>query len=152
MPRIVEEIEISAPRDRLWEIISDVDNEPEFWWGTREVKNLSKEGNVIDREIFQNFGNRSILQKVILKPETGIEIRYIKGITEGVKFLRVKSLSVDRQKLIVEWDIRFPGIYRLMSPIIARHVHKGTRDALTRIKDVSEGRPLSRHDAAKNKV
>ena len=143
MPKIVEEIEILAPKDHVWNIISDMDHEPDFWWGTRKIKNFSKEGNIIKREIFQNFGNRSIMQKVILKPQTEIEIEYIKGITEGAKILRLQSLSDNKQKLTAEWNIRFPGFYSLMSPIISRHVRKGTSDALQRIKDVSEGKPLS---------
>ncbi len=152
MPKIIEEIEILAPKGRVWKIISDLDNESDFWWGTREVKNLSKEDNTINREIFQNFGNRSILQKVILKPQTEIEIQYVKGITEGVKILRLESLSNNKQKLIAEWNIRFPGFYSLMSSIISRHVRKGTIDALQRIKDVSEGRPLSPRQVAEKRA
>ena len=142
LSRIIETIEISASRDRVWEVISDVDNEPEYWWGTREVRNFSKEDNVINREIFQNFGNRSILQKVVLTQQSEVEIQYLKGITEGVKHLRLDSLKGGNQELVAEWNIRFTGIYWLISPFIAKHVRKGTKDALVRIKEASEGRPI----------
>ena len=142
MPRILESIEIAAPRDRLWDVISDLDNEPKYWWGTRSVKNLSKDGDVINRQIYQNFGDHPIQQKVILKPKSQIEIQYLKGVTEGTKVLRVTSLEENKQNLLVEWNVRFPGIFRIGTPFIAGHVRKGTREALRRIKDVSEGRPL----------
>ena len=142
MPRIFESIEINASRNRVWEIISYLDSEPKFWWGTKSVRNLSREGNLISREIYQNFGDHAIKQRIVVQPKSEIEITYLKGITEGTKDLHLDSLSEDRQRLVVEWNVHFPGVYRVTSPLIARHVRKGTKDALRRIKDVSEGRPL----------
>jgi len=144
LPRIIESIDINAPLSRVWEIVSDLDNEPEYWWGTREVRNISREGNVVHREIYQNFRKHAIFQKVLLTPQKEIEIQYVKGLTEGVKYIRVNSLAEDKQNLIADWNIHFPGIYFFATPLIARHVRKGTKDALQRIKDVSEGRPIQR--------
>jgi hypothetical protein len=140
MPRILESVEISASRDRVWEIISDIDHEPDYWWGTRSVKNISRDGNIIVREIYQRFSNRLIQQKVTLRPKTVIEIDYLKGITQGTKHLRLTSRIENSQELVAEWNIRFTGSYRLASPFIARHVRKGTREALQRIKIASEGK------------
>jgi len=127
----------------VWEIVSDLDNEREYWWGTREVKNLSKEGNVINREIYQNFRNHVILQKVIVKPQKEIEIQYLKGLTEGVKYLRITSHSNKEQTLEAEWIVHFPGTFFLATPFIARHVRRGTKDALRRV-DAAEGRRTER--------
>ncbi|HYB02844.1 MAG TPA: SRPBCC family protein [Nitrososphaerales archaeon] len=144
MPRIIESIEIKAPLSKVWEIVSDLDNEREYWWGTREVKNLSKEGNVINREVYQNFRNHAILQKAIVKPQKEIEIQYLKGLTEGVKYLRITSHSDEEQTLEAEWIVHFPGIFFLATPFIARHVWQGTKDALRRVKDAAEGRSIER--------
>ena len=43
--------EISAPIDRIWNIVADVDNEPRYWRGTKTVKNISKADNKIEREV-----------------------------------------------------------------------------------------------------
>ena len=51
MATIEVEIEINATVDKVWDIVSDIDNEPKFWKGTKEVKNLSKDGNIVNREI-----------------------------------------------------------------------------------------------------
>ena len=126
----------------MWEIISDLDNESEYWWGTGKNRNISREGNMIKREIYQNFRNHAISQDVFLRPPHEIEIRYLKGLTEGVKFIRLESISKENQKLTAFWDIHFPGIFRLATPFISRHVRKGTNHALQRIKDVSEGRQI----------
>ena len=42
MAEIEVSVEISAPVDRVWEVISDIDNEPKFWRGTKEIRNISK--------------------------------------------------------------------------------------------------------------
>jgi hypothetical protein len=152
VPKIEESINIDAPGDRAWEIISDLDNEPEYWWGTREVRNLSKDGNVVEREIYQNFRKHGIKQKVILRPKTEIEIQYLKGLTEGVKFLRLESTGENRKKLVALWNIHFTGIYWFATPFIQRHVRKGTRDALQRIKDVSEGRTIKYPEEPKKQM
>jgi len=34
--------EIIAPVDKVWEIIADVDREPQFWRGTKSIKNIKK--------------------------------------------------------------------------------------------------------------
>jgi hypothetical protein len=138
MPKIETTIEINAPRDRVWEIISDVDHEPEYWWGTKAVKNSSREGNILNREIVQNFGNEKILQKVILRPMDEVETIYLKGVTEGTKLIKIESVSEEKQIVIAKWNIRFAGFYSLMSYFISRHVKKGTIDALDRIKKASE--------------
>ena len=32
--------DIEASQEQLWNIISDVDREPEFWHGTKSIKNI----------------------------------------------------------------------------------------------------------------
>lgn len=140
MPSIANSIEINASRDKVWEIISDLDNEAEYWWGTKEVRNISKEGNVISREITQNFRNHRISQKVVLRPKDEIEIQYLKGLTEGVKMLKLETLADNNQKLTSTWNVHFPGIWVIMTYFIARHIKKGNVDALDRIKKASEAK------------
>jgi Polyketide cyclase / dehydrase and lipid transport len=146
MPKISESIEINSTYDKVWEIVSDVDHEEKYWWGTKEVRNISKEeeGNVINREITQNFRNSKITQRVTISPKNAeVRIEYLKGVTRGLKVLKVVKVGENQQKLEAFWDIRFPGIYRLMSPFITGHVRKGTIDALQRIKDLSESREIN---------
>ena len=40
MATIVVQTEIKATIEKVWEVISDIDNEPEFWKGTKKVKTL----------------------------------------------------------------------------------------------------------------
>ena len=47
MALIDAHIDIISSVDKVWDIISDLDNEPEFWKGTKKTKIISRENNVI---------------------------------------------------------------------------------------------------------
>ena len=136
--KIKESIEANADADRVWSVVSDLDSEPDFWWGTKSARNISREGNILNREIVQNFGDHVISQKVTFRPKEEIEVQYLKGVTEGTKLLKIEKLSNNRQLVTAAWDIHFHGIYALTTFFVARHVRKGTVDALGRIKQACE--------------
>jgi hypothetical protein len=138
MPKISLEIDIRATKDRVWQVVSDLDHEYKYWYGTKDVRNISRNGNEIEREMTGVFRNNRILQKAILHPKDSIEVRYLKGLTEGLKMISIETVGEDEQKLKVFWDIHFTGIYWLLTPIIKRHSVRGTEHALERIKAASE--------------
>ena len=55
MATIEAAITINAPQDKVWEVISDLDNEPKFWKGTKSIRNISKDGNTVIREVKIEF-------------------------------------------------------------------------------------------------
>jgi ribosome-associated toxin RatA of RatAB toxin-antitoxin module len=56
--------DIEASQEKVWDIVSDVDREPEFWYGTKLIKNIKKDGNVIEREVVISFRN-SVVEKLL---------------------------------------------------------------------------------------
>ncbi|PWU78994.1 MAG: hypothetical protein DLM72_19715 [Candidatus Nitrosopolaris wilkensis] len=52
---IRDSLEVSAPLDRVWDIIADVDNDPKYWPNIHTVDNISKDGNVMEREVTVGF-------------------------------------------------------------------------------------------------
>ena len=48
MTIINSSIDINSSTEKVWDIISDLDNEPKFWKGTKESKTISKDGNVVN--------------------------------------------------------------------------------------------------------
>ncbi|MEK6965718.1 MAG: SRPBCC family protein, partial [Thermoproteota archaeon] len=64
MTIIQSSIRINASTDKVWNIVSDLDNEPKFWKGTKEIKNISKEENKIPREITIAFKDAKCMQEV----------------------------------------------------------------------------------------
>ena len=137
MATIEVEVEINATVDKVWDVVSDIDNEPKFWKGTKEVKNLSKDGNMVNREITIAFRDQKCLQEVRLQPKEKIEAKFTKGIIGGKKII---SLIPKDEKTILRtvWDIKLTGMMRMFTGMIKKHIKSGTEQAMQSIKEEIE--------------
>ena len=90
MAEIKTYVTINATKEKVWDVISDIDNEPKFWKGTKEVRNISKDGNQISREITIAFRDQKCLQDVTIVPKESIKAVFIKGVIVGEKILTLK--------------------------------------------------------------
>lgn len=129
--------EVSAPLDRVWEIVADVDNEPEYWYGTKTVKNISKTGNTIEREVTIAFKDSKCRQTVVLNPKKSIEIAITDGPLKGTKVVTL-SPSGDKTKIDVVWDIKLAGFLSMFTGMVRKHITEGTQEALARIANAVE--------------
>ena len=137
MAIIEVEIEINATVNKVWDIISDIDNEPKFWKGTKQVKNLSKNGNTVSREIIIAFRDQKCLQEVTLYPKEKIEAKFTKGVLDGGKII---SLIPKDEKTILRtiWDIKLTGMMNMFTGMIKKHIKSGTEQAMKSIKEEIE--------------
>jgi len=133
MAIIEVEIEIDSTVDKVWDVVSDIDNEPKFWKGTKEIKNLSKDGNTVNREITIAFRDQKCMQEVELQPKEKIEFKFTKGIIKGEKII---SLIPKDEKTILNtvWDIKLTGMMGMFTGIIKKHIKSGTEQAMQSIK------------------
>lgn len=137
MAKIEASVDIKSTIDKVWDIVSDLDNEPKYWKGTKEVKNISKEGNKITREITIAFKDKKCNQEVTLYPKEKIESIFTKGIIEGSKTINL-SQKGDFVKLEAVWDIKLSGMMGMFTGMISKHIKSGTEQALQSIKDEIE--------------
>ena len=137
MATIVVQTEINATLEKVWEVISDIDNEPKFWKGTKEVKTLSTDGDTIKREITIAFRDQKCLQEIQLKPKESIRAKFTKGILNGTKVITLipKSNSV---LIETSWDIKLSGMMNMFTAVIKNHIKSGTEQALKSIKEEIE--------------
>lgn len=126
-------IEINAPTEKVWDLVSDIDNEPKFWKGTIGVRNISKEGNVINREIVIAFRDQKCQQEVTLHPKEKIVAVFTKGIISGNKTINLIAQD-SRTLLEVKWDIKLTGLMGVFTGMIKKHIKNGTELALQSIK------------------
>ena len=130
-------VQIDAPLDKVWEIVSDIDNEPKFWKGTKETRNISTEGDIIKREITIAFRDQKCLQDVILYPKEKIEAIFTKGIIDGVKI--IKLIPQDGKTTVeAKWDIKLSGMMGMFTGMLKNHIKSGTEQALQNIKEELE--------------
>ena len=137
MVQIQASIEIDAPIDKVWNIVSDLDSEPKFWRGTKEVRNISKEGNIITREVTIAFKDSKCMQTVTLYPKEKIDVQFTKGIIEGNKIITLVPLG-NKTKLDAEWNMKLSGMMGMFTGMIKKHIQSGTEQALQSIKQESQ--------------
>ena len=137
MVQIQASIEIDASIDKVWDIVSDLDSEPKFWRGTKEVRNISKDGNTITREVTIAFKDSKCMQKVTLYPKQKIEVQFTKGIIEGTKTVTLTPLE-NKTILDALWDMKLSGMMGMFTGMIKKHIQSGTEQALESIKQESQ--------------
>ncbi|MDI1495894.1 MAG: Cyclase/dehydrase [Cenarchaeum symbiont of Oopsacas minuta] len=137
MALIESSVTISAPADIVWKIVSDVDSEPKYWKGTKSVKNISRDGNTIHREVVIAFRDKRCKQRVEIIPNECIKITFTEGIIIGTKTIMIRT--VDSQ-LVLEtvWDIKISGMLGMFTGMLTKHIRGGTEQALNAIKKDAE--------------
>jgi len=137
MALIEASVQINAPTEKVWNIISDLDGEPRFWKGTKEVRNISKEGNVVTREITIAFKDSKCMQTVMLYPKEKIQATFTKGIINGTKTVTLIPKENVTQ-LEATWDIKLSGMMGMFTGMVKKHIQSGTEQALQSIKQEAE--------------
>lgn len=129
---------IRAPSGTVWDIVSNLDGETTYWKGTKSIRNISCDGNIVRRQITLAFRNKRCMQTVRLNPIHSIEFEFTEGIIKGSKTI---SLTPDGGNTILtaSWDIRMSGLMEMFSGAIMGHIKKGTLQALNAIKIDAEG-------------
>ena len=137
MAEIEVSVEISAQIDKVWDMVSDIDNEPKFWKGTKEIRNISKNENIVNREITIAFRDQKCMQEVKLYPKKKIEAIFTKGIIDGTKIITLTAKD-EKTLLNVKWDIKLTGVMGMFTGMIKKHIESGTVQALQKIKEEIE--------------
>ncbi len=137
MAEIHASIDLDAAVDKVWEIISDLDNEPKFWKGTKEIRNISSNGNTINREITIAFRDQKCMQEVTTFPKKKIQAKFTKGIIKGEKVIKLVETSTGCN-LETIWNIKLSGMMGMFTGMITKHIQSGTEQALQAIKQEVE--------------
>ena len=133
MANIKTSVIINSTQEKIWDIISDIDNEPKFWKGTKEVRNISEKENQISREITIAFRDQKCLQEVTIIPKETIKAVFTEGVIVGEKILTLKK-SDDSWELEAVWDVKLSGMMGMFTGMIKKHIKSGTEQALQAIK------------------
>jgi ribosome-associated toxin RatA of RatAB toxin-antitoxin module len=125
--------DIPASLDSVWNVIADIDREPEFWHGTKSIRNINKQGNTVEREVVLAFRNSVCREIVELDPKNSVNIKIMEGPIKGKKSITLTTIENNTTRINVEWDIKVNGIFGIFTGMIKKHILKGTEEALDRI-------------------
>ena len=137
MVEIKIKLQIDAPTEKVWSIISNIDDDLKFWKGTTAIRNLAKDGTVITREVTIGKVDRC-LQTVTLFPKEGVNTHWIKGTITGTKDLMLVPMG-NATQLEVALKYKLSGIATFMSGKITRDLQREADEAVKLIKEKAEG-------------
>jgi ribosome-associated toxin RatA of RatAB toxin-antitoxin module len=140
MVTIAEVREVDASIDEVWDIVSDVDKDPEYWTGLASLRNIRKERNLIEREVVVGFMGRKGTQRIELLPKGSILLTMIDGPLRGSREIKLTPLSDMRTKIDVSWDIQFSGIPDFAQGFVRSRLEEGTKEALDKIARAAKAR------------
>ncbi len=108
---------VNASKDKVWNIISNMDKNPDYW-PISIVKNISKTNNTVEREVTipaPPFMDNKAHQMITINPEqyTVIE-NQTQGVAAGVKTISLVQVGNDANKTEVSivWNLdlsKIPG-------------------------------------------
>jgi len=130
--------EVDASAEDVWDIVSDVDKDPEYWSGLASIRNIRKERNLIEREVVVGFMGRSGTQRIELVPKDLIQLTMIDGPLRGSREIRLTPLEARRTRIDISWDIQFSEIPVFAQGFVRSRLEEGTREALDRIARASQ--------------
>ena len=138
MVTITEVLEVDDSADKVWDIVSDVDRDPEYWSGLTSIRNIRKEGNLIEREVVVGFMGRKGIQRIELVPKESIRLTMIDGPLIGSREIKLVPLGARRTKIDVSWDIQFSAIPDFAQGFVRSRLEETTREALDRIAKATQ--------------
>jgi ribosome-associated toxin RatA of RatAB toxin-antitoxin module len=138
MVTIAEAREVDASVDDVWDIICDVDKDPEYWNGLTSIRNIRREGNLIEREVVVGFMGRKGMQRIELRPKKSIHLTMIDGPLRGSREITLVPLGERRTKIDVSWNIQFSAIPDFAQGFVRSRLEEGTREALDRIAKAAQ--------------
>jgi len=133
MATIAEGREVDASPDDVWNIVSDVDRDPEYWSGLASIRNIRKEGNLVEREVVVRFMGRKGTQRIELVPKESIQMSMIDGPLRGSRQIKLIPLGARKTKIDVSWDIQFSEIPVFAQEFVRSRLKEGTIEALDKI-------------------
>ncbi|MDG6994713.1 MAG: SRPBCC family protein [Nitrososphaerota archaeon] len=130
---------INAPVNRVWEIVSDTDNDQKYWSGLKSVSNVRKSDTVVERRVTVGFIGRDSLQIIKLNPKESIKLAMKSGPLMGSRDLElIPSRNKKSTKVLVFWNFKFSGVPSFARNFVRGQIESVTEEALRKIAMTAE--------------
>ncbi len=129
----------SGEREALWMRVSDVEDVPKYWHGTKELAVISKSGDVTRAKVRFAFGGTGIAEYEVRQAERAMVVKYVKG-----PFVGTQTIWLDEAGIRAKWDVRLHGVFEVVSRWNEGHFREGSIHALDRLCQGLEGSPQGR--------
>jgi ribosome-associated toxin RatA of RatAB toxin-antitoxin module len=128
---------VAAPLDKVWDVVSDVDNDPKYFEQYSDIRNISKDGNKIEREVTVGLKHKA-RQTIVLNPKKSVELTITHGPIQGTRITTLSQIDVGRTRIDVSWNFTPSGAPALAHGSVKSEMTGLTKKALQKIADELE--------------
>lgn len=139
MVEIKVKVQVDAPLEKVWEVISNVNDDPKYWTLMKGIRNISKGEREISREVTLGKTEKCG-QTVIFSPIESLRVLWTKGVIRGTKDFVLTPLGKGTL-LEISMDYKISGPARFFPGRITDELHMEAEIAADLIKEKAEGRP-----------
>ena len=125
--RFTERCEFKGDPAEVWARVSNLQEIPTYWHGTREFR-ITATGARTSADVVFAFGGKGKVEAAVDEKGRTLTIEYVEGPFRGRQTVTVTERAVE-----AAWDVAFKGAYKVVGPFNASHFRSGTRHALQRI-------------------
>jgi carbon monoxide dehydrogenase subunit G len=137
---------ISAPIDKVWNIISDIDNEEKYWSIVKAIKNINRTNDVTEREVTVQAGpggDAKTHQLVTVNPDHfAVNMNITEGPITGNRIITLTSDNNATTRVDVVWKINLSDIPLIGQGFAKDSFKKTTEDALKSIAAEAEAEAI----------
>jgi hypothetical protein len=131
---------VPAPVDSVWSIVADVDRDPQYWSVYKEIKNLNKTSNIIERDATLNVNNANAHQILTLHPKDSVILNQTEGPITGIRTMTLSpsANNSSETKIDVSWNIDLSGVPLIGKGFAKDGIFKATEEALKKIGEAAK--------------
>jgi uncharacterized membrane protein len=140
----IEEIkvsrEVSAPINKVWNIVTDIENMTKYWTNLKVVENITKRDNITEIDVMGGPENLTGHQIVTLKPTQSITINTTETEALPVPNMTaiLTSISDNRTKIDIGWNIDMSKVPPPGRNNVKDNFMETTENAFNRIAQAAE--------------
>ena len=145
MVKITDSTIIDRPVEEVWSFVSDPGNDPKWYQGTMEVRQISEGPTAVGTtfEAVIQFRGRSLVavaRCIVLNPNKEVTWKFTSGLMKrSTDSWRVEPIDEKSTRLTRVFDMRVSGFWRLIQPIVARGTKQAHEAEIRNVKRIVEG-------------
>ncbi len=139
MVEIKVKVQIDAPLEKVWDVISNVNDDPKFWTLMKAIRNTSKSEKEVTREITLGKTEKCA-QTITFSPRESMRVLWTKGVIKGTKDFVLTPLGKGTL-LEINMDYTISGPAKFFPGRVTDELHMEAEIAADLIKEKAEGRP-----------
>ena len=145
MVKITDSIIIDRPVEEVWSFVSDPGNDPKWYQGTMEVRQISEGPTAVGTtvEAVIQFRGRSLVARtrcIVLNPNKEVTWEFTSGLMKrSTDSWRMELIDEKSSRLTRVFDLSVSGFWNLIQPIVVRGTKRAHEAEIHNVKRILEG-------------